>query len=430
VAALIGGICESSGPVGTGQAVANVRRAIKQMMPTVPEVTGLRMAHPPTPTRLSEYCAYSRTTMEGFRGTGFRYRSQTKTAQQKPPIRSAHRRSTTGPDDRSVALARVVCRIHVSDAPRPYAMHLEDGRLGALMCAVEERPGAVYVVSTMLNDRPSCNLRTRAGSIGMLRDLRWGQRQASHRRPLLGKYRTSLLKRRLSLIRLIARLRGQKLDTTVARYFGADFEVCPNELMGDGIATNRFEWREITLMIAACRKYRPDLLVDVGANIGLYSCILGKAALIPRVVAFEPDRENFKRLKENVERNCLTAMVQARPFAVGVERGTAYLIPGPPENIGLSRIDSSTAGNYSVALVALDDEIKLRNNIIAIKVDVEGFEMEVLQGAQHLLRNNGGYAQIEGHGAKRVSEIRSIMRDFGWQLVDRCGINLLFEKRP
>src|SRR5208282_5461193 len=47
-------------------------------------------------------------------------------------IRSARRRSTPGPDkviDRSV-LARVVCRIDVSDAPRPYAMHLEDCRLG------------------------------------------------------------------------------------------------------------------------------------------------------------------------------------------------------------------------------------------------------------------------------------------------------------
>jgi tRNA G37 N-methylase Trm5 len=127
---------------------------------------------------------------------------------------------------------------------------------------------------------------------------------------LLGKFRTSLLKRRLYSIRLIARLHGQQRHTTVARYFGADFEVCPNELMGDGIATNRIEWREITTMIEACRKYRPDLLIDVGADIGLYSCILGKTALIPRVVAFEPDRESFKRLKENIERNCLTAMVQ------------------------------------------------------------------------------------------------------------------------
>jgi FkbM family methyltransferase len=154
---------------------------------------------------------------------------------------------------------------------------------------------------------------------------------------------------------------------------------------------------------------------------------LGKAALVPRVIAFEPDRENFKRLKENVERNCLTAMVQARPFAVGANRGTAYLTPGAPDNIGQSRIDSSAAGKYRVSLVALDDELDLRNSIIAIKVDVEGFEMEVLQGAECLLRNR--YAQIEGHGAERVSEIQKVMGDYGWQFVDRYGINLLFEKR-
>jgi FkbM family methyltransferase len=146
-------------------------------------------------------------------------------------------------------------------------------------------------------------------------------------------------------------------------------------------------------------------------------------------VAFEPDRENFKRLKENIERNCLTAMVQARPFAVGAKRGTACLTPGPPENIGLSRIDAHTAEKYSVALVALDDEIDLRNSIIALKIDVEDFEMEVLKGAERLLRNNGGYAQIEGHGDERVSQLRELMGDFGWQLVDRYGINLLFEKQ-
>jgi FkbM family methyltransferase len=249
-----------------------------------------------------------------------------------------------------------------------------------------------------------------------------------NRRPLLGKYRTSLLKRRLFLIRLIARLRGQKHHTIVARYFGADFEVRPDELIGNGIATNRIEWREITAMIDACRRCRPDLLIDVGANVGLYSCVLAKTALVPRVIAFEPDRENFKRLRENVERNCLTPVVEARASAVGARCGTAYLTPGPQENIGLSRIDPAT-GTYGVALVALDDEIDLRDNIIAIKIDVEGFEMEVLKGAERLFRNNAGYAQIEGHGDERVSEIQELMGHYGWQFVDSCGINLLFERR-
>jgi FkbM family methyltransferase len=254
------------------------------------------------------------------------------------------------------------------------------------------------------------------------------QPYAPNHRPLLGKVRTSFLKRRLYLIRLIARLRGQQQHTIVARYFGTDFEVCPDELTGDGIATNRIEWREITTMIAACRKYRPNLLIDVGANIGLYSCIMGKAALVPRVVAYEPDRENFKRLKENVERNCLTPVVEARASAVGARSGTVYLTPGPQENIGLSRIDPAT-GTYGVTLVALDDEIDLRDNIVVIKIDVEGFEMEVLKGAERLFRNNAGYAQIEGHGDERVSEVQELMGHYGWQFVDSYGINLLFERR-
>jgi FkbM family methyltransferase len=263
----------------------------------------------------------------------------------------------------------------------------------------------------------------------MLWNSHWGQPQVSYRRPFFEKLRTSFLKRRLYLARRMARLRGQKDWAIVARYYGADFEVCPDELIGDGIATNRIEWRELTTMIAACREYRPTVMIDVGANIGLYSCVLGKAGVVPRVVAFEPDRENFARLMENVKRNNLTAMVQARSCAVGARRGSAYLTPGPAENIGQSRIDGAATGKYRVGVVALDDEINIRNSSVAIKIDVEGFEMEVLKGAKRLCRDNGGYAQIEGHGDERVSEIRKLMEDYGWQFVDRCGINLRFQKK-
>jgi hypothetical protein len=55
--------------------------------------------------------------------------------------------------------------------------------------------------------------------------------------------------------------------------------------------------------------------------------------------------------------------------------------------------------------------------------------MEVLEGAERLFPNNGGSAQIEAHSDERVSDIRKLMGDYGWQFVDRYGINLLFERR-
>jgi FkbM family methyltransferase len=249
-----------------------------------------------------------------------------------------------------------------------------------------------------------------------------------HRPPFLVKLRVSLLKRRLRLIRWIAGLLGRKELTIKSRYFGAAFRVRLGEIINDRIATNQFEWREITMMIAACREYRPEVFIDVGANIGLYSCILGRSGLVPRIMAYEPDRDSFARLVENIQRNSLTDIVRLCPYAAGAEPGKAYLTPGPADNAGLAKIDRTGSGTYSVDVVALDDEVDIRGSAILIKIDVEDYELEVLAGAARLLGCNGGYAQIEGHGDERAMQITNIMRGHGWRLVDRHGIDLRFER--
>src|SRR5215470_18731962 len=235
------------------------------------------------------------------------------------------------------------------------------------------------------------------------------------RRPFLGKFRTSVLKRRYRAIRLVARLLGREGQPIRCRYFGADFTVDPGELIGHGIAINRIEWREITMMLAACREYQPTLFIDVGANIGLYSCILAKAGVVPKTVAFEPDRSNFARLMKNIERNKLIHIIDARPCAVGAARGTAHLQAGPPDNAGLSKIGVQQSETYEVAVASLDEEIPIRHSVVIIKVDVEGYELEVLKGAARLLAENGGYAQIEAHTDARAAEIAEMMSGFGWR---------------
>jgi FkbM family methyltransferase len=210
------------------------------------------------------------------------------------------------------------------------------------------------------------------------------------------------------------------------RYFGADFVVMPGEVIADEIAIKRYEWWELTMMLMACRRYRPDVFIDVGANIGLYTCVLGRARAARRLVAFEPDGQNFAQLSESIARNGLAGIVEASPVAVGAVKGTALLIPGPPENSGLTKLGEAGARAPSVDVIALDDELDVRKGIICIKIDVEGYELEVLAGAVNLFRSNGGYAQIERHGDKRTAQITEIMNGYGWHFIDRHHGNLLF----
>ena len=247
-----------------------------------------------------------------------------------------------------------------------------------------------------------------------------------HRRPVLAKLRTSLIKRRLQLMRSLARARGRSAAPMTGEYFGANFVLLPSEAIDEEIAIKRYEWWQLTMLLKACRHYRPEVFIDVGANIGLYTCVLGRARAVRRLLAFEPDSENFARLSDHVARNGLAGAVDARPLAVGAAKGTASLIPGSAENSGLAKLgDAGREHALSVELVALDDELDVRNGVICIKIDVEGYECEVLAGAVNLFRSNGGYAQIECHDGS-AAEITRTMHDSGWQLIGQHDLNLVF----
>ncbi len=250
------------------------------------------------------------------------------------------------------------------------------------------------------------------------------------RRPLAGKFRTSVLKRRVRLHRWFAHLSGRDLSSIACRYLGADFVVDPRELVGYETAINRLEWRELAMMLAACREYRPRIFIDVGANIGLYSCIVGRSGAVGRVIAYEPDRRNFAQLAANIERNGLASVVRGRPCAAGARAGTSFLTPGSADNIGLSKLTAEGANSYTVDVVTLDDDIDVRGSTICIKIDVEDFEMEVLAGAKQLFSKNAGYAQIEALDDARAGEITQIMKGMSWRLVDRYGLNMQFERSP
>jgi FkbM family methyltransferase len=243
-----------------------------------------------------------------------------------------------------------------------------------------------------------------------------------HRRPFFEKLNTSLRKRRVGRKRVAA-------EPARCRYFGALFDVDLADEVGYEIAINRFEWRELKMMIEACERLKPDVFVDVGANLGLYTCVIGKTGLVPRLIAFEPDQENFARLAANLALNDLAGKVEAHAVAIGARAGTAVLAPSAPANRGMSRIGEALAGNaYEVPMVALDDMVPHLERTIAIKIDVEGFEDEVLTGARQLLGRNSGYAQVEAHGDEAAARLSARMAGFGWRFRDRYGLDLRFEK--
>lgn len=211
------------------------------------------------------------------------------------------------------------------------------------------------------------------------------------------------------------------------RFFGTDFIVRLDDHIGYEMAIGIFEWVQLDRLVKTCERIRPDAFLDIGAHSGLYTCVIGRRALAPRLIAFEPDRRTLVHLKANLLINDLLADVDLHEAAVGAAPGTAEFVQGGDDNRGQSRIEPGHPQAYTVPVVAIDDRVAIEDAVLAIKMDVEGFEMEALAGGERLFRRNRGYAQIEAYDG-RDEQVIPRMQEYGWRLADRLDIDFLFEK--
>lgn len=128
---------------------------------------------------------------------------------------------------------------------------------------------------------------------------------------------------------------------------------------------------------------RGDTFVDVGAFIGLYSIAAAqRAGESGKAIAFEPDPTNFIALKRHVRLNQLEDRVSVIQSAIGAENGEAYFQAGAGSQ---SRLGKSSKA-LRVPVGSLDSLFSGRN-IDVLKIDVEGFELAVLQGSSRLLHD-------------------------------------------
>jgi len=130
---------------------------------------------------------------------------------------------------------------------------------------------------------------------------------------------------------------------------------------------------------------RGDVFLDIGANIGFFTVLAAQCGA--SVKAFEPDPLNYRRLLRNIKLNGLnSAQVETRPWGVGRESGKALLHRPLTDNYGMSSIVSNQSPDgMGVPVRRLDDLVSSFDSRYVIKVDVEGAELQVLQGAMGVL---------------------------------------------
>ncbi len=190
----------------------------------------------------------------------------------------------------------------------------------------------------------------------------------------------------------------------------------------------------IEKVIAVAQKLKSpgEIIVDIGGSTGHTAILFSKAFHNVSIYVFEPVNESFRKLQETV--NSIKNIMPINT-AVGNFRGetkinindrissSSLLDLNPALSGKTNEINFKTERSESVKVNLLDELIPTDKNVLIAKIDVQGYEMEVLKGGKNTLKrtklivievsNHTGYLH-----STRYYEIDEFLRDLNFTLFD------------
>jgi FkbM family methyltransferase len=140
------------------------------------------------------------------------------------------------------------------------------------------------------------------------------------------------------------------------------------------------------------RLFFAECAVDVGAHVGNHTLYFA-SVLGLRTIAFEPNPTSYSHLVDNVRSNGCAEICRTRNAAVGAASGQVRTLAASDQNSGMATVEADPSG--TVPMVTLDDEVLVEPRIDLVKIDVEGWELQVLRGAERLLRERRPILYVE-----------------------------------
>ena len=156
------------------------------------------------------------------------------------------------------------------------------------------------------------------------------------------------------------------------------------------------------------------LIIDAGANIGNHTVFFA-AILGADVMAVEPFAANQQVLQTNVAANGLDPQVRIHAVALGARAGPGCATIGNTRNLGTVQV---RAGSGAVSIVTLDS-IAGDHPVGLIKIDVEGGEAGVLQGARRTLERWLPDIMVEADGVERFDATARWLHEIGYAMRGR-----------
>jgi len=158
-----------------------------------------------------------------------------------------------------------------------------------------------------------------------------------------------------------------------------------------------------------------DHVVEVGASLGLYAlAFAGRVGASGDVRAFEPDPDSASALEANVRINGWQDRVTVIRAAVGQSSGEVRFAAGHGLESRIETRPDARDAAITVPMVTLDEALSSRQ-IDVIKIDVEGFEQQVIEGARAILTD----------GRRRPRAILVELHPLAWPEIGTTSASLL-----
>jgi FkbM family methyltransferase len=169
-----------------------------------------------------------------------------------------------------------------------------------------------------------------------------------------------------------------------------------------------------------------SLFVDVGANVGVYT-VLASGVCGARSIACEPIEKARSDLRSNVAANRIGDRVEIHQCAVGATVGTVHMLD---DRDTMNRVvtDGDYDSGVEVPVTTLDHLLKDREPTL-IKIDVEGFEEQVLAGADKALQSKSLLAvtleagPFAADGGERRRTLCATMAQYGFKAASYDPLN-------
>ena len=202
-------------------------------------------------------------------------------------------------------------------------------------------------------------------------------------------------------------IHGQELSLRKSDEYSKTLFVYRRQHISLLIGLSRFDFRSLTTESKAT-------CLDIGANIGYVSAYLAMRNDVDRIFSFEPNHETFKVLELNAY---YYKKIVPNQMIVSQSSGVGFHLPSPTNSshsrTGTSQ-ENSNIKKDSVFMISIDDFVEKHGlEIHFMKIDVEGHEIEVLEGARKTVGSHAPLVLLELFGIKSyregiVNQIKSV----------------------